>query len=86
MVNNINSPKGLFKNSKICYNTNMNMFEKVQFFFKEVYVELRKTNWLSRGEVLRYTVLVLIITISVAFFLGGLDYIFSSALKSFILK
>ena len=64
----------------------MNIFEKTQVFFREVYVELRKTNWLSRNEIIRYTFLVLAVTIVVAGFLGGLDYIFSEALKKFILK
>ena len=64
----------------------MTRFQKVQMFFKEVYVELRKTNWLSRREVLRYTLLVLAVTIIVAAFLGGLDYTFSTAIKSLIFK
>jgi len=64
----------------------MSITQKVQMFFKEVYVELRKTNWLSRKEVLQYTLMVLLVTVVVAAFLGGLDYIFSTALKSFILN
>ncbi len=64
----------------------MNITQKIKTFFKEVYVELRKTNWLSRNEILRYTLIVLGVTIVVAAFLGGLDYIFSEALKSFIFK
>ncbi len=64
----------------------MNFVQKSQIFFKEVYVELRKTSWLSRNEVIRYTLLVLAVTIIVAAFLGGLDYAFSTALKSFIFK
>ena len=60
--------------------------QKVQVFFKEVYVELRKTNWLSYNEVLRYTLIVLAVTLLVAAFLGGLDYAFSTALKSLIFK
>ncbi|OGZ69178.1 MAG: preprotein translocase subunit SecE [Candidatus Staskawiczbacteria bacterium RIFCSPHIGHO2_02_FULL_42_22] len=62
------------------------MIQKVKVFFEEVYVELRKTNWLSRQEVLRYTLIVLAVTIIVAAFLGGLDYGFSTVLKSFIFK
>lgn len=62
----------------------MTTIQKVQTFFKEVYVELRKTNWLSRKELLRYTFLVLAVTLIVAAFLGGLDYIFSSLIKSLI--
>ncbi len=64
----------------------MTTIEKVKVFFKEVYVELRKTNWLSYGEVVRYTILVLLVTILVASFLGGLDYGFSEILKMFVFK
>ena len=64
----------------------MNAMNKITIFFKEVYVELRKTNWLSRKEVLRYTLIVLAVTIVVAAFLGGLDYAFSTILKSFRVK
>ena len=64
----------------------MSITQRIQTFFKEVYVELRKTNWLTRGEVLRYTLIVLAVTIVVAAFLGGLDYAFSTALKSFVIK
>ena len=63
----------------------MSPTEKVQSFFKEVYVELRKTNWLTWQEVIRYTIIVLAVTIIVAAFLGGLDYIFSSSLQHFVL-
>ena len=64
----------------------MNFVAKAQTFFKEVYVELRKTNWLSRREVLRYTLIVLAVTIVVAAILGGLDFAFSSLLKNFVFK
>ena len=64
----------------------MNIIEKTQVFFKEVYVELRKTNWLSRSEIIRYTLLVLAVTIIVAAFLGGLDYLFSTAIQKFVVK
>ncbi len=63
----------------------MNVIEKVQVFFKEVYVELRKVNWLTRREVIRYTLIVLAVTIIVAGVLGGLDYLFSSAIQKFII-
>ena len=64
----------------------MAITQKISSFFKEVYVELRKTNWLSSSEVLRYTLIVLAVTIIIAAFLGGLDFLFSSLLKNFILK
>ena len=64
----------------------MKIIEKVKHFLKEVYVELKRVNWLSKKEALRYTIIVLAVTIIVAAFLGGLDYLFTSLLKKFILK
>ncbi|MBI2053875.1 MAG: preprotein translocase subunit SecE [Candidatus Staskawiczbacteria bacterium] len=57
---------------------------KTKSFFKEVYVELKRVSWLSRKEVLRYTLIVLAVTITVAAFLGGLDYAFSQIVRRFI--
>lgn len=64
----------------------MNFIQKTQSFFKEVYVEMRKVNWLSRTELLRYTAIVVAVTVLVAAFLGGLDYLFSTLIKKFIVK
>ena len=64
----------------------MKMIQKVKTFFKEVYVELRKVNWLSRKDVLRYTLIVVAVTLVVAAILGGLDFIFSSVLQKFVIK
>jgi preprotein translocase subunit SecE len=66
--------------------TNMTITQRTNVFFKEVWVELKRVSWLSRNDVLRYTGMVLAVTIIVAGFLGGLDFIFTEALKYFILK
>jgi len=60
--------------------------QKINIFFKEVWVELKRTSWLSKKDVLRYTIIVLGTTIVAAAFLGGLDYIFTEILKWVILK
>ncbi len=64
----------------------MNITQKIKEFFKEVWVEMKRVSWLSRKDVLRYTFIVLGVTIVVALFLGGLDYIFTEIIKLFILK
>ena len=64
----------------------MNIQQKVNIFFKEVWVEMRRVSWLSQKDVLRYTLIVLGATVLAAVFLGGLDYIFTIAIKYFILK
>jgi len=60
--------------------------QKVNIFFKEVYAELRRVSWLSRKDIIRYTLVVLGITFITAAFLGGLDYIFTLLIKMFVLK
>jgi preprotein translocase subunit SecE len=64
----------------------MTIAQKVKEFFKEVWVEMKRVSWLSRKDVLRYTFVVLGITLGVAAFLGGLDFIFTSLIKMFVLK
>jgi preprotein translocase subunit SecE len=64
----------------------MPITQKINTFFREVWVELKKTSWLSQKEVLRYTFVVLGFTVVVAAFLGGLDYIFSEIIKRFIFR
>lgn len=62
-----------------------NIRNKTKSFLKEVYLELKKVNWLTRQELFRYTMIVILITLVVSAFLGGLDYIFTLLIKKFIL-
>lgn len=80
---------GPFLNKRNYTNKNMNIQkiqEKVKEFFKEVYVELKRVSWLSKNDIIKYTLIVLVVTIVVSSFLGGLDFIFSSLIKMFILN
>lgn len=48
-------------------------------------MEMKRVSWLSRKEVVRYTLIVLAVTVVVAVFLGGLDYIFMEIIRKFLL-
>lgn len=54
-------------------------------FFTEAKGELMKVNWPSQKELIRYTVLVIIISLAVAIFLGALDTLFSYLVERFLL-
>jgi preprotein translocase subunit SecE len=54
-------------------------------FFKEVRVELSKVVWPTRKQTIQLTVIVVLVTIIVGFFLGGLDYLLTQ-LTALILK
>jgi len=64
----------------------MTINQKIKKFFKEVFVEMKKVTWLSKKDVLKYTGLVLLITIVVSAFLGFLDYIFMAIIKSLVFE
>lgn len=59
--------------------------EKIRQFLREAYSEMRKVSWPSREQTIQYTTLVVAISISVALFLGVLDYMFGSVVRNVIL-
>lgn len=54
-------------------------------FFAEARGELKKVNWPTQKELIRYTVLVVVISLAVAVFLGTLDTLFSYLIERFLL-
>lgn len=58
---------------------------KLITFLKEVILEMKKVNWPTRRETLRYTLIVIGISSIVAAFLGTLDFIFTTILNKFVL-
>jgi len=63
----------------------MNILAKLINFLKEVFAEAKKINWPTREETVKYTLIVIGISVSVAIFLGGLDFIFSAVIRRFIM-
>ena len=61
------------------------MLEKLTTFLKEARVEIKKVIWPGRQDTIRYTLAVILISLGVAAFLGGLDFIFTYILNKFIL-
>lgn len=59
--------------------------EKIRQFLREAYSEMQKVSWPTREQTIQYTTLVIVISVSVAVFLGVLDYMFGSVIKSVIL-
>jgi len=58
--------------------------QKIVTFFQEVKMEMKKVNWPTKKETIRYTLIVIAISIAVAIYLGGLDFIFTTILNKFV--
>jgi len=44
-------------------------------FFQQTYDELKKVTWPSRNDVVRLTLIVIFISVTVGAYIGGIDYI-----------
>lgn len=53
-------------------------------FFTEVKVELSKVVWPTWGQTVKLTLIVIIITVSVGFFIGALDYSLTELMRLII--
>jgi preprotein translocase subunit SecE len=51
----------------------MGFVTRVREFVREVGVEFRKVTWPDRPQLINSTVVVLVVTVVVAFFLGAVD-------------
>lgn len=61
------------------------MFEKIKLFLIESRQELKRVNWPRREETVRYTIFVIVLSITIAAFLGFLDFIFIQILQKVVL-
>jgi len=46
-------------------------------FLKETYDELKKVTWPKQQEIVRLTLVVIVISLGVGIFIGGLDFLFT---------
>jgi preprotein translocase subunit SecE len=60
------------------------MFKKLKQFLKEAKQEIKKVNWPTKKETVRYTMFVIGISLAIAVYLGLLDYVFTNVLKFII--
>ena len=51
----------------------MQAVTRIKDFVQDVLVEFRKVTWPSRQELINSTTVVIVVTVVLAFFLGGVD-------------
>lgn len=57
---------------------------KLTEYFKDTKAELKHVVWPSRSQVLSYTIIVIVASVLVAYYLGVFDFIFSRGLEKVI--
>lgn len=53
-------------------------------YLKDTRAELKNVKWPNRKHVINFTVVVLVLSFAIAYFLGALDFGFSRAISAFI--
>ncbi|MCL5784475.1 MAG: preprotein translocase subunit SecE [Patescibacteria group bacterium] len=64
----------------------MPIIKRVIDFLTEVRVELSKVVWPTPDLTIRLTVIVILVTVIVGFFIGAIDYLLTSALALIMKK
>jgi len=62
-----------------------NLPKKLITFLREVRVELKRVTWPTRQTAIKHTMLIIGLSLGVAAFLGGLDFLFSFLLNKFVI-
>jgi preprotein translocase subunit SecE len=59
----------------------MSFVGRVREFVQEVLAEFRKVTWPTRQELLNSTMVVIVVTVVIAFFLGGVDIVLARVVE-----
>lgn len=59
------------------------MLEDIQKFLREVRAEMEKVTWPGREEVQAATVVIIVLVVALAAFIGGVDFVLSRILGIF---
>ncbi|HPS40497.1 MAG TPA: preprotein translocase subunit SecE [Candidatus Woesebacteria bacterium] len=60
------------------------MFTKIKKYFKEVITELKQTTWPSKDATKNMTLLVIVVAILLALYLGGIDFFLQKIMEILI--
>jgi len=60
------------------------MMSKIIEYLKETKTELKHVIWPSRSQTFYYTLIVIILSVLIAYYLGIFDFIFSKGLEKII--
>jgi preprotein translocase subunit SecE len=61
----------------------MQFFQKIRQFLREVRAEMEKVTWPSRDEVRAATIVIIVLVLILAAFIGAVDFVVSRVLGLF---
>lgn len=82
MAGNTGSTAGVTKQPPAPSSNRTASAEGVRRYFRESRIELRKVNWPSREQTTNLTIVVVVVCVVIALFLGGVDVLFTDIIKA----
>lgn len=64
----------------------MKLFQNIQDYFREIKIELKKVSWVTRKDVVRYVIMVVVFSFIVTLILGLFDFAFLQLIRKIIIK
>jgi preprotein translocase subunit SecE len=58
-----------------------NLFKRIRNYLADVWAEMKKVSWVKRRELFTTTLVVIVFSTVMAFFIGVFDFIFSRLLN-----
>ncbi len=60
--------------------------ERIAQYLREVWVELNRVEWPSRREMISMTIVVIVVLVVMAIYLGIFDYLYTVLIKRWLLR
>lgn len=60
--------------------------ERIVQYLREVWIELNRVEWPSQRELISMTIVVIVVLLVMAMYLGTFDYIFTVLVKQWLLR
>jgi preprotein translocase subunit SecE len=81
MAGNTGSTAGASKQPPAPSTNRTTSAEGVRRYFRESRIELRKVNWPTREQTTNLTIVVVVVCVVIALFLGGVDVVFTNIIS-----
>ena len=76
----------ILSGTRACKYANIKVMKRVIDFLSEVKVELSKVVWPTPNQTFKLTAVVIIVTVTVGFFVGGVDFLLTKILEVILKK
>jgi preprotein translocase subunit SecE len=61
------------------------LVERIRSYLNEVWIELNRVDWPTRRELISSTIVVIVVLVVLAVYLGAIDYLYTVLIKRYLI-